>query len=186
MDDVGGVSVFPTAELFAQLALIAGAAVGMEFYARFAHKYLWHDGWWSMPMKYRKDWNKKIWLLHESHHLPREGAFEANDIFAVANGVLPQLALAEERLGQFAQGERGSLRIGMECHPCYQWRYVLHRPAAARARVPVAAARRPRQGGAEQEALGVAHARGGERARLVADCAAARVGVVERGHHRGH
>lgn len=22
---------------------------------------------------------------------------------------------------QFAQGERGSLRIGMECHPCYQW-----------------------------------------------------------------
>ena len=35
--------VFPTAELFAQLALIAGAAVGMEFYARFAHKYLWHD-----------------------------------------------------------------------------------------------------------------------------------------------
>ena len=48
-------SAFPTAELFAQLALIAGAAVGMEFYARFAHKYLWHDVWWSMPMKYRKD-----------------------------------------------------------------------------------------------------------------------------------
>src|SRR5256885_16649917 len=28
---------------------------------------------------------------------------------------------AEERLRQFAQGERGALRIGMECHPCYQW-----------------------------------------------------------------
>ncbi|WP_219216315.1 LysR family transcriptional regulator [Variovorax boronicumulans] len=42
-------------------------------------------------------------------------------LLAVANRVLPQLALAEERLGQFAQGERGSLRIGMECHPCYQW-----------------------------------------------------------------
>ena len=40
---------------------------------------------------------------------------------AVANRVLPQLDLAEERLRQFAQGERGSLRIGMECHPCYQW-----------------------------------------------------------------
>ena len=39
----------------------------------------------------------------------------------MANRVLPQLQLAEERLGQFAQGERGQLRIGMECHPCYQW-----------------------------------------------------------------
>ncbi|MFC6647157.1 LysR family transcriptional regulator [Granulicella cerasi] len=42
-------------------------------------------------------------------------------LLAVANRVLPQLDLAEERLGQFAQGERGALRIGMECHPCYQW-----------------------------------------------------------------
>ena len=39
----------------------------------------------------------------------------------MANRVLPQLDLAEERLRQFAQGERGALRIGMECHPCYQW-----------------------------------------------------------------
>ncbi|CAL6286366.1 unnamed protein product [Bathycoccus prasinos] len=109
MDDVGGVSVFPTAELFAQLALIAGAAVGMEFYARFAHKYLWHDVWWSMPMKYRKDWNKKIWLLHESHHLPREGAFEANDIFAVANGV-PAFVLCS--YGFFTPGVYGGLCFG--------------------------------------------------------------------------
>lgn len=42
-------------------------------------------------------------------------------VLAVANRVLPQLTLAEERLRQFAQGERGTLRIGMECHPCYQW-----------------------------------------------------------------
>src|SRR5699024_7169636 len=42
-------------------------------------------------------------------------------LLSVANRVLPQLDLAEERLFQFAQGERGSLRIGMECHPCYQW-----------------------------------------------------------------
>ena len=42
-------------------------------------------------------------------------------LLAVANRVLPQLDLAEERLSQFAQGERGTLRIGMECHPCYQW-----------------------------------------------------------------
>ena len=42
-------------------------------------------------------------------------------LLAVANRVIPQLELARERLLQFAQGERGTLRIGMECHPCYQW-----------------------------------------------------------------
>jgi LysR family transcriptional regulator for metE and metH len=42
-------------------------------------------------------------------------------LLAVANRLLPQLVHAEERLRQFARGERGSLRIGMECHPCYQW-----------------------------------------------------------------
>jgi LysR family transcriptional regulator, regulator for metE and metH len=42
-------------------------------------------------------------------------------LLAVANRLLPQLAHAEERIGQYAEGERGALRIGMECHPCYQW-----------------------------------------------------------------
>lgn len=42
-------------------------------------------------------------------------------LLAVANRLIPQLDHAEERLRQFARGERGSLRIGMECHPCYQW-----------------------------------------------------------------
>lgn len=42
-------------------------------------------------------------------------------LLSVANRVLPQFALAEERMRQFAKGERGTLRIGMECHPCYQW-----------------------------------------------------------------
>lgn len=42
-------------------------------------------------------------------------------LLAVANRLLPQLTHAEEQLRQFAQGERGTLRIGMECHPCYQW-----------------------------------------------------------------
>jgi LysR family transcriptional regulator for metE and metH len=35
--------------------------------------------------------------------------------------LLPQLEHAELVLSQFARGERGTLRIGMECHPCYQW-----------------------------------------------------------------
>lgn len=42
-------------------------------------------------------------------------------LLGVANRVLPQLELAEARMRQYALGERGSLRIGMECHPCYQW-----------------------------------------------------------------
>ncbi|OHX12763.1 LysR family transcriptional regulator [Chromobacterium sphagni] len=42
-------------------------------------------------------------------------------LLAVANRLVPQLAHAEERLKQFALGESGALRIGMECHPCYQW-----------------------------------------------------------------
>ena len=42
-------------------------------------------------------------------------------LLSIANRLLPQLTHAEERLRQFAQGERGTLRIGMECHPCYQW-----------------------------------------------------------------
>lgn len=42
-------------------------------------------------------------------------------LLGVANRVLPQLDHAETLLQQMAQGERGTLRIGMECHPCYQW-----------------------------------------------------------------
>jgi LysR family transcriptional regulator for metE and metH len=42
-------------------------------------------------------------------------------LLALAERLLPQLEHAEHVLGQMARGERGTLRIGMECHPCYQW-----------------------------------------------------------------
>jgi len=42
-------------------------------------------------------------------------------LLSLAQRVLPQFADAEERMRQIARGERGTLRIGMECHPCYQW-----------------------------------------------------------------
>lgn len=59
-----------------------------------------------------------VWLREgRSLRLTQAGQY----LLAVANRVLPQLDLAETRLQQFAQGERGTLRIGMECHPCYQW-----------------------------------------------------------------
>lgn len=44
-----------------------------------------------------------------------------NYLLAVAERVLPQLEHAEQVVDQFARGERGTLRIGMECHPCYRW-----------------------------------------------------------------
>ena len=70
-----------------------------------------------------------IWLREgRSLRLTQAGQY----LLAVANRVLPQLVLAEERLGQYAQGERGALRIGMECHPCYQWLLKVVSPYLAR------------------------------------------------------
>jgi len=43
------------------------------------------------------------------------------EVLHLAQRLLPQFSQTEERLRQHAAGLRGSLRIGMECHPCYQW-----------------------------------------------------------------
>lgn len=59
-----------------------------------------------------------IWL-REGRRLRLTQAGE--HLLNLANRVLPQLADAESKLQQMAQGERGTLRVGMECHPCYQW-----------------------------------------------------------------
>ncbi|MBK1891416.1 LysR family transcriptional regulator [Undibacterium sp. 14-3-2] len=42
-------------------------------------------------------------------------------LLGLANRLLPQFEYAEEVMRQYAEGGRGTLRIGMECHPCYQW-----------------------------------------------------------------
>ena len=66
-----------------------------------------------------------IWLREgRSLKLTQPGQY----LLAVANRVLPQLDHAEERIRQYAEGERGALRIGMECHPCYQWLLKLVSP----------------------------------------------------------
>ncbi|KAH1075414.1 hypothetical protein J1N35_027742 [Gossypium stocksii] len=67
----------PLSEMFCTFALSVGAAVGMEFWARWAHRALWHAS---------------LWHMHESHHRPREGPFELNDVFAIINAV-PAIAL---------------------------------------------------------------------------------------------
>ncbi|GAB2265158.1 Phospholipase A2 crotoxin acid subunit CA [Dionaea muscipula] len=62
----------PIAEMLGTFALSFGSAVGMEFWARWAHRALWHAS---------------LWHMHESHHRPRDGAFELNDVFAILNAV---------------------------------------------------------------------------------------------------
>jgi len=42
-------------------------------------------------------------------------------LLEAASRILPQIEHAEQGLQRFALGARGALRIGMECHPCYQW-----------------------------------------------------------------
>jgi len=60
----------------------------------------------------------EIWLREgRSLRLTQAGRYLLN----IANRTLPLLGHAEDKLKQMAQGERGTLRIGMECHPCYQW-----------------------------------------------------------------
>jgi len=60
----------------------------------------------------------KLWLREARRLEPTQAG---TDLLATANRLIPQFVHAESRLRQFARGERGVLRIGMECHPCYQW-----------------------------------------------------------------
>ncbi|XAR53621.1 Beta-carotene 3-hydroxylase [Bertholletia excelsa] len=84
----------PCSEMFGTFALSVGAAVGMEFWARWAHRALWHAS---------------LWHMHESHHRPREGPFELNDVFAIINAV-PAIALLS--YGFFHKGLVPGLSFG--------------------------------------------------------------------------
>ncbi|HEX5660481.1 MAG TPA: LysR family transcriptional regulator [Polyangiales bacterium] len=42
-------------------------------------------------------------------------------LLAFAQRIVPQFEHAEHVAAQMARGQRGTLRIGMECHPCYRW-----------------------------------------------------------------
>jgi len=60
-----------------------------------------------------KLWNKEGRTLR----LTQAGSY----LLAVANRLVPQLEYADQVIERFARGEKGVIRIGMECHPCYQW-----------------------------------------------------------------
>jgi len=60
----------------------------------------------------------QLWLREgRSLRLTQAGEY----LLALSQRLLPQFETAEAFLRQYAQGERGTLRIGMECHPCYEW-----------------------------------------------------------------
>ncbi|WP_163132290.1 LysR family transcriptional regulator [Agarivorans sp. Alg241-V36] len=68
--------------------------------------------------KLENNLDTEIWIREGRNlRLTQVGQYLLN----IANRVLPLLDHAEEKLKQITQGERGTLRIGMECHPCYQW-----------------------------------------------------------------
>lgn len=46
----------------------------------------------------------------------------------LAQRILPQIERAEDVLSDYRYGKRGSLKIGMECHPCHQWLMGVTKP----------------------------------------------------------
>ncbi|KAH7513887.1 hypothetical protein FEM48_Zijuj11G0030300 [Ziziphus jujuba var. spinosa] len=85
---------FPLVEMLGTFFLSVGSAVGMEFWARWAHRALWHAS---------------LWHMHKSHHRPRDGPFELNDVFAITNAV-PAIALLS--YGFFTKGLVAGLCFG--------------------------------------------------------------------------
>jgi LysR family transcriptional regulator for metE and metH len=70
-----------------------------------------------------------VWLREgRALRLTQAGAF----LLSVANRVMPQLENAEVVLERYRAGQQGELRIGMECHPCYQWLLKVVAPYLAR------------------------------------------------------
>jgi len=67
-----------------------------------------------------KLWNKEGRTLR----LTQAGSY----ILSVANRIVPQLEYADQVIERFARGEKGVIRIGMECHPCYQWLLKVVKP----------------------------------------------------------
>jgi LysR family transcriptional regulator for metE and metH len=42
-------------------------------------------------------------------------------LLGLAQRILPQFEHTEAQLRRFAEGKQGTLRIGMECYPCFEW-----------------------------------------------------------------
>ena len=80
------------------LAVCVGTFVAMEGLAFLMHKHLMHG---------------PLWVLHESHHRPREGWFEANDLFGVFFAI-PSIVLIY--LGTHGQPLALAVGVGMTAY----------------------------------------------------------------------
>ncbi|GBF98825.1 beta-carotene hydroxylase [Raphidocelis subcapitata] len=135
---IGGVALFATYQRFSflysrdgatlpwldmacTLALVAGGMFGMEMWARWAHKALWHDF-------------EPGWAWHKSHHEPRVGPFETNDIYAVINAV-PAMGLC--LYGFLTPTLLGSLSFGAGLGiTLFGWAYVFVHDGLVHRRFP--------------------------------------------------
>ena len=59
-----------------------------------------------------------IWTKQGRHLRLTQAGLE---ILELAKRVLPHFDHVENNIKQISKGQKGVLRIGMECHPCYQW-----------------------------------------------------------------
>lgn len=67
----------------------------------------------------------KIWIKKgRSLHFTQAGQY----LLSMAERVLPQFEEAESVLEKLATGKKGSLRAGMECHPCEAWLMLVIAP----------------------------------------------------------
>lgn len=60
----------------------------------------------------------KLWQRKGRQLLPTQAG---QHLLNTARRLIPQFIRTENQLVQFSRGERGLLKIGMECYPCYQW-----------------------------------------------------------------
>jgi len=67
----------------------------------------------------------KLWERKGRQLFPTQAG---QHLLTTAGRLIPQFVRTEDQLQQYAMGERGSLRIGMECHPCYQWLHKITAP----------------------------------------------------------
>lgn len=75
--------------------------------------------------KLEQYYDLRIWQREgRSLRLTQAGLY----LLQVSEQVLPLLAQADETLRAYSDGKRGTLRIGMECHPCYEWLLTVVEP----------------------------------------------------------
>ena len=59
--------------------------------------------------------------LYLRKHKPLRLTTAGEQLLQLAQQILPQMAKAESRLRQLADGETGRLHIAVECHSCFEW-----------------------------------------------------------------